>query len=164
MQIPAKNGGERGGVERQVAIGTFHDEAEPFVQILPTGTGKIGVRQSDAVRAVADPIHQAQRPVVQRAFREMVFDQQEFPADTTGVAQERKGVGGVVQDVHEQAAVEGIIGKRQARTVKGLAGYSAIATGEDLDALDVEFRHGVAQERGEFPIAAPRRRDRRNRL
>ena len=154
MQIPPENGRERGGVETQVAIGPFRDESEPFVQILPLGTGKIGVRQHDAVRAVAHPIHQAQRPVVERAFREMVFDQQEFSADTAGFAQEGKGVGGVMQDVHEQAAVEGIIGKRQVRTIKGLAGYSAIATREDLDALDVEFRHRVAQERAEFPIAA----------
>ena len=154
MEISAENGGERGRIKRQVAVGTFHAETEPLVQILPLGPRKISVWQRDAVRSVAHPIHQAQCPVVERAFRKMILDQQKFSADAAGLAQEREGVVGVVQDVHEQAAIEGIIGKRQVRTIKGLAGYSAIATREDLDALDFEFRHRVAQERGEFPIAA----------
>jgi hypothetical protein len=61
MQIPVENGGERDWIETQVAVGTFHDEAEPAVQISPLRSRKIGIRQRDAVCAVAHPIHQAQR-------------------------------------------------------------------------------------------------------
>jgi len=154
MQVPAEDGGKRGGIERQIAFCTFHREAEAFVQILPLGTGKIRIRQRDAMRAVAHPIHQAQRPVVERTFSKMVFDEQEFSTDAAGVVQDRKWVAGVVQDVHKQAAIEGTIGKRQVRTIECPAGNGAIATREHFEALDFEFRHRVAKECGESPIAA----------
>ena len=87
MQIPPENGGERNGIEMQVAVGTFHDQAEPPVQILPLRTGKIGIRQRDAMRAVAHPIHQAQRGIGQELVVQVIFKEHKRPRHPRGFAQ-----------------------------------------------------------------------------
>jgi len=80
--------------------------------LLPLAERLVVVRQHDAVRAVAHPVHGAQRGVIKRRFAQVVFQDDIRTRDPRGFAQELRDVGGVVKHIDEQADIERSIGKR----------------------------------------------------
>ena len=146
--------GEWRSVQMDGAVGAEEIEAGVAKQFGPLRLREIGVRERDAVRAVADPIHEAEGGVIEGGFGEMVLDEDEARGDAGSFTQERERIEGVVKDVDEEADVEGSIGKWKMAAVEGLAIDGAVGAGCGLDAVDVQLWHGFAQKRGESAIAA----------
>jgi len=78
------------------------------------------------MRPIADPIHQAQSPVVERTLREVVLDQNEISADATCLEQDRQRIPRMVQDVNEHAAVKRPTRKWQMNAIEGDARDGAL--------------------------------------
>jgi hypothetical protein len=76
--------------------------------------------------------------VVEGVFGEMIFEEDIFTGDAGGFAEEHGYVGGVMEDVDEEAEVDGVFWERERAAVEGFAGDLAIRAGEEFDALDAE--------------------------
>ncbi len=92
--------------------------------------------------------------MVEGGLGEVVLDQQKFSADAAGVLQKRKGILGVMQDIHEQAGVEGTVGKGQVIAVEWATGNRTVAAGEDFDSFNVKTWQRVANQRAQSSITA----------
>ncbi len=64
------------------------------------------VRHGHALGMVTDPVHQAQRGVVERALAEMVLHQDMVPAHARRLAKQPGDVVSMVQRIHKHAAVD----------------------------------------------------------
>jgi len=70
----------------------------------------------------------------------MIFYQHGIAGYPRGLAQKLRHVGGMVQNVHQQANLEGAIRKGQMTSVEGPACDTAAGPGRDFDALDRQIR------------------------
>ena len=108
--------------------------------LLPLAEALIVVRQRDAVRPIAHPIHGLQRRVVDRTFTQVIFQDDAGARDACGFAQELRDVAGVVEDINEETHVKRTIGERKVRAVELTTWDMTRRAGNDFHTLDGEFR------------------------
>ena len=61
---------------------------------------------------ISDPVHQSQRPVIEKILLKMVLNQDEISSDSDGITQKSERVNGVMQNIDEHATVEALVWKR----------------------------------------------------
>ncbi len=79
--------------------------------------------------------------MIERAFRQVVLDEDKFAGDAASFSKYHTGVGRVVKDINQEANIEGFIRERKVRAVKSPAFYGTDGTLTDLDALNIQPRH-----------------------
>ena len=102
---------------------------------------------------VAHPVHQPQRPMIESAFRQVVLDKDKFPADAASLPKYHAGIGRVVKHINQEANIEGIVRKRQVRSIKDLTFDGTNGPLTDLDALDFQTGYELSQPSGKCPVA-----------
>ena len=84
----------------------------------------------------------------------MIFDKNALPADSTHIGQKGERVGCVMKDVNNQASVKRVVCKGQVSAVVAFALDPAIRPDENLDSTDLQVGDEIAQNTGEFAVAA----------
>jgi len=84
----------------------------------------------------------------------VIFYENALPADSTHIGQKGERVGCVMKDVNNQASVKRVVSKGQVNAVVGFALDPAIRPNENLDTTDLQVRDEIAQNTGEFAVAA----------
>ncbi len=106
------------------------------------------------MRCIPHPIHKAQGPVVEARFRKVVLDKNEFAADPAGILQNGDRRRRMMENIDEEADVEGVVGKRQTLAVKELERNGAVRAGMDFDAFHVQTGNQAAEKRPQRAVAA----------
>ena len=121
---------------------------------LPLAEALVVVRQRDAVRAVAYPVHGAQGCVVEGILTQVIFQDNVGARDARSFTEELRHVGGVVEDVDEEANVKRSVGKGKLRPIKRAAWDLASGPGNHLHAFDGEIGPTLGQKAGDCAVAA----------
>jgi len=113
------------------------------------------VGQLDAMIAIADPIHELQGAVIEGCLCRVILDENEFTGDTRGIAEHRKRIARMMQDIDKHADVKGAVLEWQTDAVKADAGDGALWAREEFSAGDAEAGNGLSDETRDGSIAAP---------
>ena len=122
--------------------------------LLPLMQALVVVSKSDAVRAVSHPVHDAKSCVVEEVLAQVIFQYDSRTRDTRGFAEELCDVRGVMEDIHEEAGVEGAIGEREMLAVESAAGNATTGARNDFDAFDGDVRAALGEESADGTVAA----------
>lgn len=151
--MAAEEEGEGEGVEGEILEGFGGLKADGLKEAIPGGLGQVVVWKCDAVGAVPYPVHEAQGGVIEFIRGQVVFDKDEVAADAAGIAQNFFGLGGVMKDVDEHAAVESIIGEGEMNTIEEAARNLTSWTSVSFNAFDLETGDASFQAGGKVAIA-----------
>lgn len=121
--------------------------------LLPLAQALVVVRQSDAVGAVAYPVHCAQCCVVEVVLTQVIFQDNVGARDAGGFAEELRDVGGVVENVDEEANVERLIGEGELRAVERAARNLASWARNDFHTFDDEFGAALGEQAGDRAVS-----------
>ena len=122
--------------------------------LLPLVEALIVVRQRHAVRPIAHPVHGPQRRVVERAFTQVIFQDDAGPRDACRFAQELRDVSGVVEYIDEQAGIERFLRKRKSHAVERTAWNMTRRAGNDFHSFNSELRPPLGEQSGNCSVAA----------
>ena len=118
MEFAAEQHGKRERIERQSGRELRGLKAACREVFLPLAEALVVVGQRDAVRAVSNPVHGAQRRVVERILTQVIFQDNVGARNTRGFAEKLRNVGSVVEHIHKEACVEGSIRKGESRPIE----------------------------------------------
>lgn len=155
VEVAAEEEGEGEGVEADGGGGAEGLEAGGGEELVPLALAEVIVRKGDAVRAVPYPIHETQGGVIEFVRGQVIFDEDKVAAHAGGIAQDFFGLGGVVQDVDEHAAIEGIVVEGEMRAVEEAARNGALGARVGFDPLYFEAWNAGFEIGGEVAVAAP---------
>lgn len=102
---------------------------------------------------VSDPVHKTKPCAGKKSFAQMILDQDHF-THALSFSEQKEGIRGVVQDVHEHHSVEARIRIRNVCAVERLNGYLRVWPDKHVDADDGDVRPLAGDEEIESSVSA----------
>src|SRR5258708_12952823 len=100
MEARGGKGMESAGVQRDLSRSACLLQAALGEVRGPLCAALIVICQANPMGPVSHPVHKAERPTIQKALVQMIFDQNERAAHTRCLSQQRRNVPRVMQYVH----------------------------------------------------------------
>jgi hypothetical protein len=154
VKAALKNQIRRKGIHAQSGLANRRSELQLAPRSVPLRLLPIIVRQGDAMPAIADLIHKAERRAGKRTLLDVIFDEHRCTGYARGFAQQNHWVVGVVQHVDEHDHVDTGGPERKSRAVEGTDRNFGFRPHQDIDTFDRNVRTALHNKASEPAIAA----------
>ena len=152
MQLAPEHPAERGGVKRDIGDEFIRGEPSLFEPAIPITPWRIVVGQHHTMRRVPNPIHRAQRQMVQLVLAQVVLDDHRLASDAGCFADQDLRIIRVVQNIHEGHHIDAVILHWDRRAIKQRDRNMDCLALHDVDALHLGAILARADHFGDLAI------------